>query len=346
MQKTYRQRILEFWDWFPAQAPSIDAALRSKDPHEAMAIFVAEVRERISGLAWVFGRGEEDGRRSFTVTGEGQAVRQLLAQFWLENATPVTHWDFYNAKQPAAVDSLNNMVIEVADQRVDFNTVQIQTTADLDQHQVDLVIWHPVFQRLEEEDRFKIVFLLLDELLGELGTQNRLGKIDIEPNEGPMPLLELRDFLDQTWKENDWDDPEPSARFTGYGFEDPTDNFLRSDTVAGFTCTPHVVFEYLEKGGPLDDDPLEGTGASLMFVELTQAGLDHLDSPIDYRNGIEELVTAYLAGGGGYLTGAATGVNHAYLDLILFDGENSLAAVRDAVSKGHEGTYEIHPFAK
>ena len=79
---TFRERVHEFWDWFPTQADQLANAVKSDNPQENLESFFDQVREKIGGLAWAFGPGSTDDTLSFTVTGEGEKSRQLLAQFW------------------------------------------------------------------------------------------------------------------------------------------------------------------------------------------------------------------------------------------------------------------------
>ena len=343
MSQTFYARVMEFWKWFPVQAPSIAAACHSDDPTSELQQFADSVRHKIGGLAWVFGPGEDADSLSFTVSGEGNKACQLLSQFWLENAVEVSGWSFHASRQPSSRETLDGMSISVGDQEVDMDTLLIGTSIDDENEQVDIEAWHPVFEHIEENDRFQILFLLLDEALGEFGTQKRIGEIRFSPCENAIKLIALPDFLDKLWKEKEWNNLSPLETYSGYQSE-PSDEFLRSDTISGFTCLPEVVFEYLNNDGFVNSNPVVGTGADLVFIELTQAGVEHCDDPLDYRSKIEDEVQAHLAGGGGVVTGAATGIENAYIDVLIFDGDRSKAAILDAVSKTHTKSFEIHPF--
>ena len=192
---TFRERVHEFWDWFPTQADQLANAVKSDNPQENLESFFDQVREKIGGLAWAFGPGSTDDTLSFTVTGEGEKSRQLLAQFWLDQAVPVPGWDFYCARQATPVEHLKALKIEVGDATLDVDTMLIATEVDEENQTVNLQAWHPAFENLSDNDRYRIAFLLLDESLGEYGTQTKLGKIELEPGpeDSPLtkPLIEL-----------------------------------------------------------------------------------------------------------------------------------------------------------
>ena len=103
---TFRERVHEFWDWFPTQADQLASAVKSDNPQENLESFFDQVREKIGGLAWAFGPGSTEDTLSFTVTGEGEKSRQLLAQFWADQAVPVPGWDFHCAREATPVEHL------------------------------------------------------------------------------------------------------------------------------------------------------------------------------------------------------------------------------------------------
>ena len=57
---TFRERVHEFWDWFPTQADQLASAVKSDNPQENLESFFDQVREKIGGLAWAFGPGSAE----------------------------------------------------------------------------------------------------------------------------------------------------------------------------------------------------------------------------------------------------------------------------------------------
>lgn len=340
---TFRERILEFWRWFPTVSEQVETAMQGSNPQEDLEFFIADVRPKLGGLSWVFGPGEAEDRLSFTATGEGQKVKQLLSRAWLENAVDIPNWDFYASRQPSPRDQLGNYAISVADQDVGTDSLMLAPSVNEENEQVDIKAWHPAFEQVDESGRFQILYLLLDEALGEFGTQTRLGEIEFSPFDDGLPLLKLPDFLDELWQEKGWQETSPLESNAVYKCE-PSDDFCRADTFAGHTQLPHVVMSYLNNGGQLDEDPAEDSGAELLFVVIEGAGAEHHESALDYRNGIEDEISRLLAGGGGEVVGCAMGTQNSYVDIIIFDGERSRAAIKEAVDKMHSGSWTLKPF--
>lgn len=344
---TFRERVHEFWNWFPDQADQLTAAVNSDNPKESLESFFEDVRTKIGGLAWAFGPGTTEDTLSFTVTGEGEKSRQLLAQYWLEGAVPVPGWDFYCSRQATPAEHLDGIKIQVGDACVDTTTMMIDTQVDDENQVIDLQAWHPAFEALDENGRYNIAFLLLDESLGEYGTQAKLGKIELKPGaeDQPLtkPLADLPEYLKSLWADKGWEESSPLETYTGYQAE-PTDDFVRSDTIAGYTNVPEVVVAYLDNDGQLGENPVDGTGAGFYFVKLDRSDLPEDHDPLAFRTEIETEVARRIAGGGGYVIGGATGTDFSYVDVVIFDGDRSLAAIREAIDLTFNGDFEILPF--
>lgn len=341
---TFRERVLEFWEWFPTVAESIAETIHGENAREELSEFADQVREKIGGLSWVFGPGESEDRLSFTVTGEGQKSRQLLSHFWLSQGVEVPGWDFYCSRQPSPPDQLVDLGIEVAGSNVDVETLMVSTEVDDENEVVNIKAWHEAFENVDNDGRFQILYLLLDEALGEYGTQSKLGSIAFKGDPDAKPLVELPGYLEALWLEKGWTELSPLETYSGYRSE-PSEEFERADTIAGYTCVPQVVLGYLNNGGALEEDPVEDTGAEFLFARIENGGADVQDDPLQFRTAIEEEIAKRLNGGGGYVVGGATGTQNSYVDLVIFDGSRSLAAIREALAEMQlDGKYKIKPF--
>ena len=149
--------------------------------------------------------------------------------------------------------------------------------------------------------------------------------------------------MESLWADKGWEETTPLETYTGYQAE-PTEGFVRSDTIAGYTNVPEVVVAYLDNDGQLEDNPVDGTGADFYYVKLDRSELPEDHDPLAFRTEIETEVARRIAGGGGYVIGGATGTDFSYVDAVIFDGDRSLAAIREAVELTFNGGFEILPF--
>jgi hypothetical protein len=341
---TFRQRVKEFWRWFPTVAAPIAEQLQTGNGLDDLGPdFVDQIRDRVGGLSWVFGPGEGEGRLSLTVTGEGQKAKQLLSHFWWSQAVEVPGWDFYCSRQPSPRDQLARLAIDVGGSSVDADSLMIATEIDDEAEAVNIKAWHDVFASLPDDGRLQILYLLLDEALGEYGTQTKLGDIQIQRDASARPLIELPAFVDKLWSEKGWSDLSPLETYSGYRVE-PSEGFDRADTIAGYTCVPRVVLGFLNNRGRLDEDPIENTGAEFLFIQI-RGDTESMSDALKFRTEVDEEVARRLSGAG-YVIGGATGTANMYIDLVAFDGNRSTAAIEEALLvKQLDGKYEIKPFA-
>ena len=350
MSLTFRARVDQFWDWFPQVADRFFQTIESGK----CADLVDEVSEfmgnHLPGLAWVFGPGE-DGGHSFTVSGEGFVAKQLLADYWRSQAIELEGWTFYESRQPSR--SLDNMSIQIGELgQVDTETMLIQTTVDEQQEKLDIVAWHPLFGELPSDHHAQLLFLLLDETLGEFGTQAWCGGIEIEPLDPANVdgrrvhrLMDLPKFISDIQRYHGWEKLSPIHSYTGYSIRNQQP-VLRGDTIAGTTCIPRLVFELIEEGGRLSEDPLEETGAELRYLQIDgmvfpsgdEAGVRH-----NIEEALEESLEPHHLG---RPLGGAAGTESSYIDLLLIDGQRSLNAVDETMHRLQlGGRYRLHHFA-
>ena len=350
MDQTFKERVDIFWDWFPKVADRFYETIESGQCADLVDEVSDFMGNTLPGLAWVFGPGEEGGH-SFTVSGEGMVAKQLLAEYWLSQEIPLKGWTFYQSRQPNR--QLESIAVEIDGLgRVDTETMLIQTTVDQEHEVLDIVAWHPLFAELPEDHHAQLLFLLLDETLGEFGTQTWIGGIEIdevkpESVDGRIThqLKDLPKFINDIRRYHGWEKHSPIRSYTSYTIRSQQP-ILRGDTIAGTTCIPRLVFELIEEGGRLDEDPLDGTGADLAYLQIDASVFPSGDEA-GVRHNIEEALEQALEPDQlGRPLGGAAGTDSAYIDLLLIDGERSRQAV-DQTMKRLElaDRYRWHGFA-
>ncbi len=349
MSLTFKERVDRFWQWFPTVAERFYETIESGQCRELADEVSQYMGETLPGLAWVFGPGENGGH-SFTVSGEGMVARQLLSEYWLSRQSACTGWTFYQSRQPSR--SLENIAIEIQEiGRVDTDSMLIQTNVDPDHEVLDIVAWHPLFSQIPDDHHAQMLFLLLDETLGEFGTQSWIGGIEIaEVKEDGIDgrtthrMKDLPKFINDVQRYHGWEKHSPVRSYTGYSIKSQQP-VLRGDTIAGTTCIPSLVFELIEEGGRLEEDPLEGTGASLAYLQIDSAVFPSGDEA-GVRYNIEDALEQTLEGEHlGRPLGGAAGTDSSYIDLLLIDGQRSRDAVDSTMGELElRGRYRWHGF--
>jgi hypothetical protein len=327
---TFKTRVAQFWKWYVSVAERFYQTIEDKRCADLAPEVSAKVHELIPGFAWVFGPGADGHGHSFTLSGEGNPHRQLLAAYWQTQAPTLAGWSFYGSRQPSRQPE--NGHLEIGGHDFDPKAFWLTPSINSDTEKIDLTVWHPLFPQLDDRARWTVLFLFLDEALGEIGTQNWIGQIQINDTElaGAIPLSELRAFAERVQTENNWKKGAPGGLWTVYRFETERADQPRGDIVIGSSGMMALINEFLEAKGELPD-PLAGTGADYLYVAL-DAGTLPEGGEVAARGKIEDaLVAALEPAASGRLIGGALGRRFAYIDMLLFDGADSLSIVRDTL---------------
>ena len=331
-EPTFKTRVTRFWEWYSSAADRFYQTIESGHCGDLAPEVSEKVDELIPGFAWVFGPGANGSGHSFTLSGEGDTHRQLLAAFWLRLAPSLTGWTFYASRQPSKEPGLGHLQIG----EDDFDPVAFWLTPEVNEEreEIDLTVWHPLFPKLDQRERWTVLFLFLDEALGEIGTQNWIGKIEMNDEKlaDAIPLGELPPFTKRLEAEKKWQKGEPGELWTIYRLQGEHEDEPRGDIRVGSTTAEPLINEFVKAKGKLPD-PLPDTGADYVYVTFDAAILPE-GREVDARGKIEEaLGTALEQSKRGQLVGRALGNRFAYIDLLLFDGAASMALVVETLRR-------------
>ncbi|WP_372719725.1 hypothetical protein [Novipirellula sp.] len=332
--QTFKQRVTKFWQWYPTVAERFFQTIEAGKCGDLVDEVAEFCESTIPGLSWVFGPGENGGH-SFTLSGEGQIAKQLLAEYWLQRAPEIPKWNFHASRQATPAEFVKGFAISVDEgNRVDVDGFQVRTHVDDERQKIDIVAWHPTLQSVPKSKHFTILFLLVDEVLGEFGTQMWLGQIKIEPftpDSYTRSLSELPEFISQVNTYHQWEKLPPLETYTVYQLRENKPS-PRGDTVIGSSLIPQLVFDCIDNEGKLDEDPLQNTGAELVYVAIDGSVFPE-GQQSDVRANIEDILSDSLRKElSGQTLGGAFGLNESYIDLLLLDGEESRRIVSETLA--------------
>ena len=257
--------------------------------------------------------------------------QQLLTRILCEQAPQIPRWTFYPSRQPGSLDGL---VLTFGEKRFNPAEIWITPTLDFDSERIDIVCWHPEWADLDERQKWTMLFLFLDEILGEYGTQSFIGKMEFGDSKlkDALPLSELRPYIGRTREEKGWSEKIPGENSTLYQFEEPHNHFPRGDILIGNTRLPKLLEDYLEAEGNLQD-PLAGTGAEYAYLQFESKQLER-GNEVDGRARIEDAIEHELRpSGSGRILGGAFGTTNSYIDLLVLDAEESVTHIQKLLHK-------------
>jgi hypothetical protein len=330
-----KERVAEFWKWFSANAERFHATIQDKKCAELQPETTEAMKKWMGDMSWVYGPGENMTGHSLTLTGEGFLPKQFVAEYWASRAPKLKGWTFYSSRQPSEADGWG-FKIHLRDSNEDFKPIEfwVFPYVNEDEEKIDIKVWHPSIHRLPENTRFMALFLILDELLCEHGTQNWIGEIKFseEHLKKSIPISELPELIQTLEREHGWKKYPPTDTYSSYELKPQANEWLRSDTFAGTTRYFGLLRQYFNAEGPCEH-PFPGVGLDYVFISIARSYFPKGDE-VNARGIIEDDILAALeAEGAGISLGGASGHENLYLDFAIYDGERSIEIIKSVLKK-------------
>jgi hypothetical protein len=321
-EPTLKRNVTAFWEWFAGNAERFYDTIENKKCSDLTDEMVEAVDRWLPGMAWVFGPGKNRVGHSLTISGEGVRTQQMVAQYCVGRAPPLPNWTFYGSRQP-------RLDVEASQIRIggdSFKTEELWIAPFVDDQNevIDIEAWHPLFAKMDANQRGMVLFLLLDEVLGEIGTCRWIGEIKFGEGrlKDAIPIWELRDLVAKLQADKGWQ----KDRLGVVWEREPGGGHPRGDIYIGSTSNFPLVTAYDAARGPIEH-PLPGLGVDLAFVRFSSACLPKGEE-VSFRGQIDDALSEVLvADHSGETFGGATGLDWAYIDLMLYDGQRSLEKV-------------------
>ena len=189
--------IAAFWAWWPAARERICAALEN---HRFGEELIEEIGERVQavqgGLDWEVGPGDR-APYFFCLSAAGDPVSRRITERWLKAApAPDQTWEYLAARPPKKL--LPKAIMKVGEVPVGLDDFVASFEVDENREFVNVRCFNPVFPRMDEEQRGRATFLMLDGMLGEDGVERWIGGIKAAAAvpAGARPIAELRAAID------------------------------------------------------------------------------------------------------------------------------------------------------
>lgn len=338
---TYKERVETFWQWYSSVAQDFYDTIEAGNCGDLAAELNPKIEELLPGMAWVFGPGENDEGHSLTLSPEGYEPKQFLTTYWMERAPKLEGWTFYDARQAGGLESVS---ISMNDVTYDAQSLWLTPGLDEDRQKIDITVWHPKFEHLDKSHQLQLLFIWLDHAIGEKGVRTWIGEIEIgqERLKEAIPISDLLEFTEELREKKEWNTQETIAKI--YELE-PQEGPLRADSFMGTTICFSVISDYFRDFQPIEEDPVPDLGAHYMFLSIDRRNMPDEDL-LEFRYKIDDAIEEALKGQqAGKTLGGGTGLNNAYIDLLIFDGQNSIDLITEAVAQFNlEYPVAIHPF--
>ncbi len=341
--KTFDARVAEFWSWFRGDAAQMHARMHEPWMVERASLIGKRVHAVVPRLSWTFGPADAEGQHEFVLSPEGDPHHAILARRWIAAAPRLEGWVFRAGKRPQILEGL---VFKLGSQTFDAADVRIASTAKATDELIDVFVHHPAFAEMPEQQQYRLAFLFLDAALGEAGTEQWVGAVEVRVKapDGAIPLVEFPAHVKQTIRVNDWPPDEDLPRFNMYE-RVATDGPVRTDVFLGSTRIVPIIeaFHEAHESGAIVADPFRGIGARYAYLAFAVETLES-GKETRQRYAIEEALAGKLEAA--RVFGGAFGHRNAYIDLVVFDESKARAELRAFFATREEiSAVSLHGFA-
>lgn len=322
--KPFRVRTQEAWSAFLSGEAELRALMDRKDRGAVSGRLV----ERCSGLlapafsSPAFELGHNGEKYELILSPEGDRTRLFQLAYFRRHAPKelLDRWNILVGRTRSRSFGLRMFGREVTLEDV------LAWTEKTGDRSLSLRLYCEKLKGCPREEAHSLIYILLDQALGELAAMRYVDRLDIldAPGEGTgVSLAQLAGYVAAEIDPEGWErsgDPEAACeRYSAYegrpgGGEDCA---LRRDVFAGVTCCIPLLNAYLQ-GDDYYMDRLHPDGVVPGFFYYPLDGIDRKDI-LDLRDRLEAAIQGRTGEGVVTFTGGATGTNLGYLDFIAWD---------------------------
>ena len=169
------ETIATFWAAWPDIRKTLEQDLDEGEYGEGTELLTDAVEAIHADLEWEL----REGRQAATALclSSGDPRLRPLAQRWVDAAPAADdRWEFHPARTPVGPE-----VFKIDGLEIDPTEAQFSAELDPDAEHLSVVVAHPEFRGLDDANRFQATFRMVDDLLGEDGTEMWIGSVDATP---------------------------------------------------------------------------------------------------------------------------------------------------------------------
>lgn len=333
MPNSFKSKVSKFWESFSEEEGQIREMMDNKVEGETLLNFVDSILQiAFTKIYFEMGINNED-KYELILTPEGDRVRLMQLHYWLQYAPQHLweKWNFYSAKPPHGKAGSTIMMYDI---KLEENDIFIYPEIDNDRSKINIEIYSPKLMRLDQNKRYSLFFIYLDQFIGELYTMEYVGYIDFvedKLDKESILISDLKSIIDNTIENNSWPKFEnPCEIYSGYRME-PNEKEgwkLREDIFSGYTsCTPILNEYYNGKSEHFDDAKENGVRFGFLFFENINVPRENI---VNFRGNIEDKIMTEIASYGiANSLGGATGFHFSYIDFIIYDYEAFIKTVKN-----------------
>ncbi len=351
----FRERTVKWWETFAEREAELRWMMDEDKEHLRGAEIAAQMEE-VLHLAFddiSFEIGCNGEKHELILTPEGDKVKLFQLAYFRSHAPEkvLQHWNILVGRQPNPDISLRtDLGWEVSGEDVQIWLEERgENTFALSAYCQKLL---PMLR--EEENRvWWAIVTLTDQMLGEIPHMRYIDSLDVleAPREEPsVPLTELPRKLRELGLDLSTDPKACLESYLGYQMppNEDRDADWRLDTIAGSTCCAPLINGYLNADNyHMDNLHADGAVAGFLCYPLCTLQEEEGSQKIfDFRDSLEEALTAGDGAEALTLTGGATGIYCGYVDFIAWDLPAALDRAETFFKNTHLPWANFHTFRR
>ena len=256
------ETIREFWATWPGIRAALERDLADGGYGEGTDALTEAVEAIDEDLEWEI----RDGSNAVNALclSSGDPRLRPIAQRWVDTAPERDGmWEFHPARTPSGPE-----VFELDGLDIDPTAALFFAELDPDAESLSVVVSHPEFRGLDDANRFQATFRMIDDLLGEDGTEMWIGSVDATPVVplNASPITDLPRMVDELAATATGD------RWVVFEDEDPYDPSSLDINLAAKRLQHVYATDYVSANLTFDDPdgraaPSEGAAETLEALE-------------------------------------------------------------------------------
>lgn len=354
-KRSFRQRTEEAWQAFEKNETQLRQWIDQRDQSDVVDQLINKCRDILS-LAFensAFELGFNGQKYELILSPEGKRA-ELFQLVYFKRHMPIRlseNWNVWVGRQASKGFDLRYFGLQVSADEV---LVWAEKTED---NHVNLALYCDALKPLLAEDESKawwFLSVLMDQTLGEVASMMLINEFNVltkQKSESSVLLSELPEHLEKLGFNLTMDAEEYLEKsYVGYHFDannDPNADW-RMDVLAGSTCCPTFINEYLNLNN-LTNDAFHNDGIAVGFFCYPLNSFQNEDrsaAVLDFRDSIEAEILKNAGADAVTFIGGASGVYCGYLDFIAWDLPAVLNAAQEAFKKSPVQWANYHSFRR
>jgi hypothetical protein len=190
---TRKNKIEAFWAWF-AENEAIYFRLHAENREELFDLLQRKLQKVNKHLVFEFSMEKQNGKRELILSADG-ILDAFDAVFDLHEAAPeLEYFEIIPLRQP----SDEEFSVQYGDRELTWDDVYYTALQDVEQEEVNLMLYIKGLTEDNEEEITQAVFILLDSVIGEYNMGVHTGRIEFRPyeaNPNVRPIHTVREYF-------------------------------------------------------------------------------------------------------------------------------------------------------